>query len=143
MEELLARIWEDLIGRIHGPLTLRLILQPSMAVFFGIRDGLKDARTGRPAYFWAIFTTPGLRRTLLSEGWASVAKVFVMALILDTVYQLIVFRWVYPLESLIVAFVLALLPYILIRGPINRIARRLRHGDSASNPEPVSSRRRV
>jgi hypothetical protein len=31
-------------------------------------------------------------------------------------------RWVYPLESLIVAFVLACVPYLLLRGPVNRIA---------------------
>ena len=32
----------------------RFILQPSMAAIAAIRDGLKDARTGRSPYFWAI-----------------------------------------------------------------------------------------
>jgi hypothetical protein len=41
MEELFARVWENLIGRVSGPLTFRLILQPIMAVIFAIRAGLK------------------------------------------------------------------------------------------------------
>ena len=44
---------------------------------------------------------------------------------LDTVYQLWVFRWVYPGEVLVVAFVCAVVPYVLVRGPITRIARLL------------------
>jgi len=33
-----------------------------------------------------------------------------------------VFRWIYPLEVLLVAFLLACVPYLLIRGPVNRLA---------------------
>jgi len=36
---------------------------------------------------------------------------------------LIVERWVYPLEVVIVAIILAIIPYLLLRGPVNRIAR--------------------
>jgi hypothetical protein len=52
-----------------------------------------------------------------------VAKVFVMAVVIDVVYQYIVFRWFYPGEALFVAFILAFVPYLLIRGPVNRIVR--------------------
>jgi hypothetical protein len=48
MDAELARMWTDLVGRLTGPLTLRLYLQPTMATLFALRDGLKDARTGRP-----------------------------------------------------------------------------------------------
>ena len=44
MDDLLARVWENLVGRVGGPMTFRLILQPTMAVFLAIRAGLKDAR---------------------------------------------------------------------------------------------------
>ena len=134
MEELLTRVWTDLVGRVSGPLSFRLFLQPAMAIFFGVRDGLKDAREGRPAYFWAVFTDPAHRRELLREGWKSVAKVFVLALVLDTVYQVIVFRWVYVLEALIMATVLALVPYLSVRGPVNRTARRLAHKAPVADP---------
>jgi len=124
MDEILTRIWENLIGRGEGPLTLRLLLQPAMSLFFGIRDGLRDARAGRPAYLWTIFTEPVERGYLLHEGWKAMAKVFIMALVIDGIYQFIVFRWFYPGEALTTAFVLAFIPYLLIRGPVNRIARR-------------------
>ena len=121
MDELLARVWENLGGRVGGPMTFRFILQPLVASFLAIRAGISDARAGRPAYFWAILTDPDNRRDLLREGWKAVAKVFTLAVVIDVVYQLIVFRWIYPLELLIVAFLLACVPYLLVRGPVNRL----------------------
>lgn len=44
MEETLTRFVSDLIGRLTGPLTLRLFLQPTVAGFFAVRDGLKFSR---------------------------------------------------------------------------------------------------
>jgi hypothetical protein len=41
MEDLLSRLLENLVDRIDRPMALRLLLQPAMAVFFGIRDGLR------------------------------------------------------------------------------------------------------
>jgi hypothetical protein len=43
---------------------------------------------------------------------------------MDAVYQWIVLRWIYPMELVVVVVLLALVPYVLLRGPINRIARR-------------------
>lgn len=123
MDDLLARLWENLGGRVGGPLTLRLVLQPVVAIVLAVRAGLFDARTGRPPYFWTILTSRADRVALLREGWKAVAKVFVVAAMMDVVYQVIVFRWVYPLEVLVVAFLLACVPYLLVRGPANRFAR--------------------
>ena len=124
MEETLARVVHDVFGRLDGPLHFRILLQPTMAIIFAIRDGLKDAREGRPAYFWSLFTEPKLRSELLRNGWKSISKIFIVAVVLDIVYQLIMFRWFYPFETLIVAVLLALIPYLLVRGPVNRIKRR-------------------
>jgi len=118
------RIVGNLIARLDGPLHFRLFLQPGMALFFGIRDGLKDAREGKPAYFWAMFTNPAHAKDLLESGFKSVTRVVIFALIMDAIYQLIVSHWFYPGEALLVAFLLAFVPYLLIRGPVNRIARR-------------------
>jgi hypothetical protein len=60
----------------------------------------------------------------LNQGWKDIGKLFVIALILDAIYQLIVHRGAYVGEMLITATILAIVPYILIRGPVNRIARR-------------------
>ncbi len=124
MDEIFSRFWENIADRLHGPLAFRLILQPVIAMFFATRDGYRDAVAKRPPYFWALFTDPAHRRELLAEGWKAVVRVYVFALIIDGVYQVIVFRWIYPVEALVVAFLLAFLPYLLIRGPINRGVRR-------------------
>jgi hypothetical protein len=126
MEHMFARIWGHMIDRVTGPMKFRLILQPVMAVFFAIRGGLKDARDGRPAYFWALFTDSRERKAMLKDGWKAVGKVFILAIVLDVIYQIIEQRWVYPGEAVIVAIILAILPYLLVRGPVNRIARRSR-----------------
>lgn len=123
MEEWLSRIIDNLIDRVTGPMKFRLVLQPLMAIIFAVRSGLKDARNGRPAYFWGIFTDPQDRKEMLRDGWKSVGRVFILAIIIDAVYQIVELRWFYPLEAFLVAIVLAIIPYLLIRGPINRIAR--------------------
>jgi hypothetical protein len=46
-----------------------------------------------------------------------------VAIVLDCIYQLVTVRFIYPLELLFTATLLALIPYILLRGPVNRIAR--------------------
>jgi hypothetical protein len=103
-----------------------------MALIFAIRDGLIDARQGKPAYFYSLFTDPERRRQRLNEGFKAVARVFILAIVMDIIYQFIVFRWFYAIQALIVAFVLAFLPYILIRGPVNRIARFLKRPPEAT-----------
>jgi hypothetical protein len=51
---------------------------------------------------------------------------------MDVIYQFIVFPWLYPVEAIDKAFILAFVPYPLIRGPVNRIARQWKHGASTS-----------
>ena len=122
MDELIARFADELVGRVGGPMSVRFILQPAIATFLAVRAGLRDARAGRPAYLWTILSNPSHRQDLLRNGWKDVAKVFVMAVVLDVLYQIIQLRWIHPLQTLTVAFGLALLPYLLFRGPVRRIA---------------------
>ena len=123
MDEIWTRIVENMAGRISGPMKFRLLLQPTMAAIFAIRAGLADAKAGKPPYFWALFTEPSHRANMLKDGWKSVGKIFVLAIVLDVVYQIIVERFVYPGEALIVALVLAIVPYLLLRGLVTRLAR--------------------
>jgi hypothetical protein len=124
MEDILARIYENLVDRVSGPMKFRLVLQPLMATIFAIKDGMKDVREGQVPYFWALFTSPGHRRDMLKSGWKSVGKIFVIALVLDAIYQYIELSWFYPGEAVLVAFILAIVPYLVLRGPINRLVRR-------------------
>lgn len=123
MDDTVLRVVHDIYARLDGPLHFRFFLQPAMAIFLAIRDGLKDGREGTPPFFWSLFTDPGHRRELMRDGWKSISKVFIIAVLLDVVYQIIVVRWFYPFETLLVAVLLALVPYILVRGLANRLKR--------------------
>jgi|SRR5271170_7167381 len=136
MEEYLRQVWGEIIGRVHGPLAFRLILQPLTVAFLAARSGLSDARAGRPAYGWAIVTNSIGRHELLREGWKEIAKVFIIAIVVDVIYEGIVFYRLSLGRSLIVATFLALLPYPFVRGSVNRILRlqlRGRKQDGSNN----------
>jgi len=122
--ELLNRGIEQLLGRASGPLHFRLVIQPMVAASLAIRVGLKEARKGESAFLWTLITHPDERRQLLRSAWKDIGKIFIVALVLDTIYQIIVLREPYHLvQTLIVAVVLAVVPYVLIRGPVTRLAR--------------------
>jgi hypothetical protein len=131
IQEILTRFWDQLIARPSGPLAFRLVLQPIMVTILAIIDGVKDARAGRPLYTWTILTDPAHRGTYLREGLKRVTRVIIFALVMDAIYQFMVLGRFYPGEALVIAFVLAILPYLLIRGPAARIARRWKHRDAA------------
>jgi len=123
MHDIWLRIMENMADRISGPLHFRLLLQPVMAAIFAIIAGLKDAREGRAPYFWSLFTDPVNRAEMLKDGWKGVGKVFVLAIVLDVVFQIKVLQFVYVGEAIIVAIALAILPYLILRGLVTRIAR--------------------
>jgi len=105
LKKYLATCGKFLVGQLHGLLAFRLSLQPSVAVILAIRAGLRDARAGRPAYFWAVLMNLDHRKDLLREGWKDVGKIFVIAVALDAICQLIVFHWLHSSEALLVAAV--------------------------------------
>ena len=124
MHDMLTRFVPEMIGRIDGPMSFRLLLQPCMAMYFAFRDGRKDARERRTPYGWALFTDPRHRRYLLRDGWKGISKVFVAAFFLDLVYQYIAIRGFRPGQALVTACVLALIPYVLLRGLLSRFIHR-------------------
>jgi hypothetical protein len=123
MGSFFSEYWTDLIARFDGPLHFRLFVQPLMAIFFALRDGSRDTRDGRGAYLWSLCTDPAQRRYLLESGWKGISKVFVLAFALDVVYQFTVWHGLKPLQALMTAIVLAVLPYAVLRGPVNRVLR--------------------
>jgi len=123
MTEMFNRAFENLMARDSGPFHLRLFLQPLMATIFAVRAGLRDARQGQSPFLMTYIQDPESRRRLAKSAWKDVGKVFVIAIILDIVYQIIALHTVRPLQTVIVAVVLAILPYVLLRGPVSRVAR--------------------
>ncbi len=124
IQEILTRFWDQLIAQPTGPLAFRLILQPLMATILAILDGMKDARVGRPPFLRTILNDPSQRAAYLREGLKRVSRVIIFAFVMDAIYQVIVLHRFYVGEALVTVFVLAVLPYLLIRGPVDRLARR-------------------
>ena len=123
INEILSRAVEQLLGRTSGPLHFRLVIQPIVAAILAVRAGMKDAREGQPAFFWTFLTNPAERKRLVTSGWKDIGKIFIIAMVLDAIYQLIVLRGFFIVQALIVAVVVALLPYTLLRGLVTRLTR--------------------
>jgi hypothetical protein len=123
MDDMWLRFTTDMAARVSGPMKFRLVLQPAMAAFFAIRAGLADARAGRPPYFSSLLRDRGDREAILKDGWKSIGRVFILAVVLDVVYQLYVLHFVYLPQTLAVAIILAIVPYLVLRGLVTRLAR--------------------
>ena len=137
MEEFLKRTWEHLIERLAGPLHFRFVFQPLASAILGIRAAMKDVRAGQPLFAWSAFTDEACRRKLLKDWWSESARVFIAAIIIDVIYQLFVLHWIYPGQTLLVAAVLALLPYPLFRGVASLIIGLLSSRRTKNDVAPV------
>jgi hypothetical protein len=122
--ENLDRLWGDVLARPGGPMTFRFVLQPTMAAIAALHDGVKDARLGRTPYLWSITRGIEPRGERLREGVISTAKIIILGVVMDSVYQYLVLKTFYPGETLVVALLLAFAPYLLLRGLFERVARR-------------------
>jgi hypothetical protein len=118
--EILGRGFEQLLGRASGPLHLRLLITPAVVTILAIRAGLKDARAGHSTFLSA---NQAERRDLVRSGWKDIGRVFILAIVLDTVYQLIFLRAFYVVQALIVAVLLAIVPFALFRNVVSRLTR--------------------
>jgi hypothetical protein len=127
----IERFWRDLVERPDGPMRFRFILQPSMATIAAVRDGVMDARTGRSPYIVALLRSPSERIGLLNEGLNATARILVLGLVMDVVYQLVALKMFYPAEALVVALLLAFVPYLVVRGLVVLVLR-LRSGERRS-----------
>ncbi len=118
------RLWSDVIDRSNGPMTFRFFLQPIMAAIAALHDGLKDARSANDPYLRTILLDPAKRTARLGEGLFSTARIILLGFAMDAIYQWRVFDSFFPVEAVIITLILAVLPYLILRGLITRIARR-------------------
>jgi hypothetical protein len=109
----------------------RFVLQPLMATIVAVRDGLSDARTGRSPFLRAMLRERSKRAGRLREALNATARIILFGIATDIIYQVLVLRTFYPAEAVIIALLLAFVPYVLIRGPVARAARRWRGGTSS------------
>jgi hypothetical protein len=133
--EVWKRIFVSIVERPGGPMAFRFILQPVMAAILAAIDGLRDARSGAPPYFWSLLTGSAPRADRLYDGIIATARVILLGLVMDVVYQVMVFGTLYPGEAAIVAVLLAFLPYLLLRGPFERLAKLWGVGSVSKDPQ--------
>lgn len=131
--EVRQRIWQNLLERPTGPMTFRFILQPIMASIAAWRDGARDARSGRSPYFWTMLTNPAAVGGRLQEGLIATSRILLLGLVMDVIYQAIVFKTFHPGEAAIISILLAFVPYLLLRGPISRVVAWWRARRSAND----------
>jgi hypothetical protein len=123
--ETIARGLENLLGRFGGPMSFRLLMQPAVAIFFATRAGIRDARENKPTFLGCALSNPRSWSPRMRQSWRDVGAVFIVALVLDAIYQIVVHSGIFTLEMLITATVLALVPYMVFRDLVSRVARRL------------------
>lgn len=122
--ETIGRVWQNLIERPGGPMLFRFFLQPTMAAIAALVDGRRDARLGRPPFLAAVLRHPERWAARLDEAVVATARIMLLGLVIDAIYQFIEFDAFHPVEAVVITLVLAFLPYVLLRGLVTRVARR-------------------
>jgi hypothetical protein len=86
----------------------------------------RDANSGRSPYLSTILINPATRSARLHEGLIATARIILLGLCMDVIYQFIELKAFHPGEAVIIALLLAFVPYLLLRGPFARIVCRWR-----------------
>ena len=118
-----SQFLDELPQRFSGPGRFRFVLQPLLAILLGARGGLADARAGNPPYLFGLIFHTEHRSELLRSGAAAIRTLLSMGIILDIVFQLVIYREAHPGAAVVVGPILIALPYALSRALTNRLAR--------------------
>ena len=121
LADLLPPFWDELLARTDGPLHFRFFLQPAVAIFLAVRDGRRDAVSGKAPYLHDILCNSAGRGERLKEGLHAVMRVILLGIVMDAAYQFEVAKGFRPLEMAMVVLLLAFVPYVLMRGPARRV----------------------
>lgn len=130
-----SQFFGDMLVRLHGLGRLRFVLQPTVAILLGIRDGRKDALAGATPFLWGVIFHKELRPRLMKHMLTSVRNIVAIAILLDLISQYLIFHLVRPGAALVLGPVLIALPYSCARALSNRIARR---GGPPESQRPVN-----
>ena len=126
----IERLFRQVAARPGSPMSFRFILQPAMAAIAAIHGARKDMRLGRPPYMWTLLHRPQERLGRLRAAANATARIILLGLVMDTIYQVIVLERFYPVEAVVIALLLAFVPYVVLRGLLLRIMRRWRGSGS-------------
>ena len=114
---------DDMLARLSGPGRLRFIMQPTVAIFLGARDGAKDARVGAPPFLLGLVFGGGAGRESLKSAFRSTRELISVAILLDLVSQFLIFHVIHPGAAMLLGPVLIAIPYAISRALGTRICR--------------------
>lgn len=114
------RFFHNLIDRPDGPMRFRFILQPLMSAMAAVRDGRADIMAGRSPFFATILGKPEESAARLREALNATARIVLLGIGIDVLYQTFVLKTFYPAEAAVIAVVLTFLPYVVIQGLVSR-----------------------
>jgi hypothetical protein len=117
------QFFAELPQRFTGSGRLRFILQPMIAIILGIRSGRADAKARNPPYLFALIFGAGRRRELLRNGLATISTLLAMGIIMDVIFQQVLYRSVHPGAALLIGPILICFPYMLSRELTTRITQ--------------------
>jgi hypothetical protein len=120
--EVHRRFWSDIFDRTSGAMTFRLFLQPIMGFIAALPDGINDARHGHSAFFWTARGDDTVKRGRLNQGLVATARIMLIGLSMDAIYQYRMLDQFYPVEAVVFALVLCVIPYFFWRWLIERAA---------------------
>ena len=121
--EVQQRFWSDIFARASGPMTFRFYLQPTMALIAALHDGIRDTRFGHHSFFWTAAADPAKQAGRLREGLRATARIVLLGLTMDVIYQIKVEDRFYPVEAVMMALLLAVIPYFIFRWIVEGVSR--------------------
>lgn len=75
-----------------------------------MRGGLADARAGSPPYLFGLIFDGERRQELMRSGLDTIRILLAMGIILDVVFQLVIYREVHPGAALVVGPIIICVP---------------------------------
>ena len=123
---------QHLAEMVGGPGFFRFFLQPIVAILLGVRQGLRDWRSGHPVYLFGLIRVREARWQRIREGIRSVAVPLIAALVAACAFQYVIRSRIFVGYALLYATVFVLVPYLTARGLGHRLARRLSRSSRAS-----------
>ena len=120
---MIGELINRLLARFSGPMRLRFVLQPAMAVFLGVRDGRRDARDGVPPFLYNMLFKPGERTAHLASAARGLAIPVAIGVVADAIAQFVLFGSVNGSAAFLWGVGILAIPYAIARELTNRLLR--------------------
>jgi len=120
---LLSPLVDRFVARFSGPMNLRFVLQPVMAIVLAIRDGRRDALAEAPPFIHNILFGSGERTAHLESAARGLTVPAMVGTVADAIAQFLLFGSVQPSAAVLVGVGVLAIPYAVTRELANRILR--------------------